>query len=63
VERAIIDQLCGSILHDMAQIHHSQRMTDVLNDVEIVRNEKVAESQSILKIIQEIDDLGLDRDI
>jgi hypothetical protein len=35
----------------------------VLDDAKTMRDEKIGESEPLLQILQQIDDLGLDRDV
>src|SRR3954463_10001294 len=50
-------------LDDAPQIHHSDAVTDMGNDGEIVRDEQIGEAVLALQVDQQIDYLGLDRDI
>ena len=50
-------------LDDLAQIHHGDAVTDVLDDREIMRHEEIGETKFFLQILEQIDDLRLDRDI
>jgi hypothetical protein len=63
MQRMIVYLLGRPILHDMAKIHDGQRIADVFHHVEVMGDEKVTESQFVLKIFEEIDDLGLDGNI
>ena len=47
----------------MSQVHNGQCVANVLDHIEIVGDEKVAQSEFLLEGIQEVDDLGLDGDI
>src|SRR4030088_1524596 len=51
----------GRGLDDAAEIHHGNAPADVLDDREIMGNEEIGEPELLLQILQEIDDLGLDR--
>ena len=55
------DAIC--LLNDFAQIHDGDIIANVLNDTEIVGNEKVGQTQFLLQLAKEIEDLGLDRDV
>src|SRR5215475_1510834 len=50
-------------LHDLAKIHHGNPMGDVLNDREIVADEQQSQTQISLQLLQQVDNLRLDRDI
>src|SRR5215470_3743561 len=50
-------------LDDLAQVHHGHARADVLDDGEIVRDEDVREAELGLEILEQVDDLRLDRDV
>ena len=50
-------------LDDAAKIHHRDAMADVLDHGEVVGDEKVGELELLLQVDQQVDDLGLDRDV
>lgn len=52
-----------SRLHDATQVHDQDAMADVLDDGEVVGDEKIGEMMFQLEVLKKIDDLGLDRDI
>jgi hypothetical protein len=55
--------LSQSHFHNLSHIHHSNSITDVFDDSEIMGDEEIGKTQLISKIHQEIQDLGLDRNI
>jgi hypothetical protein len=63
MERRREEGLAIGQLDDLAQIHHGDAVTDVLDDREIMRDEEIGETKFFLQILEQIDDLRLDRDI
>ena len=54
----VVDVGC---LDDNAQIHHRDSVADVADDVEIVGDEDIGQPQLLLKILQQVDHLSLNR--
>src|SRR3954447_25773982 len=50
-------------LDDLAEIHHGNAVRHVLDDREIVADEEQRETELALQILQQVDDLRLDRDV
>src|SRR3954468_8674220 len=50
-------------LHNPAEVHDKDSLADVLDDGEIVRNEKIREAEPRLQVLQEINDLRLDGNV
>jgi hypothetical protein len=50
-------------LHDFPKVHHGYPIGDVLHHGKIVGHEKVSEAELVLKILEEVEDLGLDGDV
>src|SRR5918995_1459321 len=59
---AIERRLVGD-LHDLAQIHHGHPVRDVLDHGEVVGYEDVGQVEFPLEVLQQVDDLRLDRDV
>ena len=51
------------LLDDSAEIHHRDLIGKMLDDREIVRDEQVGDFALDLEILQQIEDLRLDRDV
>ena len=51
------------VLHDPAEIHDDDAVGDVFDDGEVMRNEQIRETVIALQVDQQVDHLGLDRDI
>ena len=49
--------------HDTADVHHRHAIADVSHDTEVVRDEEIRQPKVSLQVEQEIQDLGLHRDI
>ena len=62
---ALASELLGRVgdLGDLTEIHHRDPVGDVLDHLEVVRDEKVGQTQLLLEVLHEVDDLGLDRDV
>ena len=52
------DLLCLSILHQIAQIHNTHRIGDVLHNRQVMGNEQVGQISLFLQYFQQINDLG-----
>src|SRR6202166_329145 len=50
---------CG--LDDAAEIHHRDAPADMLDDRQVMGDEEISEPDLLLQVLQQIDDLGLDR--
>src|ERR1700730_5836028 len=50
-------------LDDATEIHHGNAPADMLDDRQIVGNKEISETEFLLQVLQQIDDLGLDRHI
>jgi len=46
-------------LHDVAQVHHADTVADVTDYGQVVGDEEVGKVELILKVFQEVNDLGL----
>ena len=49
--------------NDFADIHDGDAVGDVLNDAEVVRDEEISQFQLFLQVLQQVENLRLDRDI
>src|SRR5579884_1161654 len=50
-------------LDHTAEVHHGHSVTDVAHDAQVVGDEQVRQLQLVLELFQQVDDLGLDRDV
>ena len=49
--------------HNFAQIHHRHFLAEVANHTQIVGNEQISQVEFFPQVFQQVDDLGLDRNI
>ena len=62
--RRFVEQLLGPAeFHDVAEVHHGHAIADVANDREIVGDEQITQAELLLKVLQEIQNLRLHRDV
>ena len=59
----VVEDLFGGQFDDLAQIHNRDPVGDMAHDAEVVGDEHIRKPHLRLDILQEIDDLGLDRDV
>lgn len=50
-------------LHGMAQVHDHYAIRDVLNDRKVVADKNVSQSELLLQVLEQVDDLGLHRHV
>ena len=63
VPGAGVEALLVGDLDDLAEVHHRDPVGDVLHDAEVVRDEQVGQAELGLQVLQQVDDLRLDRDV
>src|SRR5215203_2295706 len=63
VARLAVERRPVGDLHDLAEIHHGHPVRDVLDHGEVVGYEDVGEVERLLEVLQQVDDLRLDRDV
>src|SRR6516225_1832858 len=61
--RIRIDLIATRQLDDFAKIHNRHALADVFDHSQVVRDEKIGKPQLFLQVLQQIDDLGLDRHV
>ena len=59
----VIELINLSILHKISEVHHADFRRDVTNHREIVGDEEIGEMKFFLKLLENVDDLCLNRDI
>ena len=58
--QSVLEQLVvGGDLHDLSQIHDSDAIRDVANHRQVVGDEQVGQIELRLKVLEQVDDLGL----
>ena len=63
MDRVRVDLLGGPDLDDLAEVHDRDPVGDVADDAEVVGDEDVGEPELVLKVVEQVDDLRLDRDV
>src|SRR5262245_5697323 len=58
-----IEALPVSQLNELAKIHHRHPVREVPDDREVVCDQEVGETVAFLQVIQQVDDLSLNRDV
>src|SRR5690554_6878258 len=53
----------GPLFDNFAMLHHHDAMAEGTNNFEVVANEEIAQALFVLQLAQQIDDLGLDREV
>ncbi len=51
---------CRTNFNNLSEIHHSHSVRDILNDADVMADEKVGQVQLLLEVEKQVDDLGLD---
>ena len=63
VQRLLVEGVAVGELHDVTEIHHGDAVGDVAYYGEVVRDEDVGDSELVLDVLEQVDDLSLDRDV
>src|SRR3954447_3783106 len=63
VARVRVQVLALRKLDDLAQVHHGHAVAHVPDDGQVVRDEDDREAELALEVAEEVEDLGLDRDV
>jgi hypothetical protein len=63
MQRSGVDGLFVGDLDQLTELHHRHAVADVLYDGKIMGNEQIGESEALLQILQQVDDLRLDRHV
>ena len=58
-----VERVALGHLDDLAQVHHGDPVGHVLHDRQVVRDEQVRELELLLQVVEEVQDLRLDRDV
>src|SRR5680860_422823 len=59
---ALVDVGDGSDLDQPAVTHHGHAVGDLAHDAEVVRDEQIRQAELALQLVEQIDDLSLNRD-
>ena len=57
--RAGIEGALGGDFDELAEIHHSDAVADMLHDREVVGDEQIGEPETALQVLQQVDNLRL----
>ena len=63
VDRPLVELLRRRELDDLAEVHHRDAVGDVADDAEVVGDEDVGQRELVLEVVEQVDDLGLDRHV
>src|SRR5688572_15117185 len=63
VARTIEQRIAVGDLDDAAEIHHRYPLADVPDDAEVVPDEEIGEAELVAQLLEQPDDLRLDRDV
>ena len=63
MQRVVVELLGGGDLHDPAEVHHGDPVRDVPYDGEVVRDEEIRQVELVLQLLEQVDDLRLNRDV
>ena len=59
----LVERVAVGELDDLADVHHGDAGRDVPHDREVVRDEEIGQSELLLQILEQVDDLRLNRDV
>lgn len=60
VRRAVVDVLRVADLHDIPAVEHRDAVTEIVDDIEVVRNEEHREILLAVDLLEKIENLGAD---
>ena len=61
--RVIVELVLGGQFDDFAEIHNGDAVADIFHHAQVMRNEQVRKPKFFLELLQEVDGLGLDRNV
>ena len=61
--RLAVESVSVGDLYDLAEVHHGDPVRDVFDHGEVVGYEDVGEVELLLQVLEQVDDLRLDRDV
>src|SRR5439155_6002992 len=61
--RLAVELLASRLLDDVAEIHDEDPVRDVADHVQVVRDEDVCESELLLEVLEQVEDLRLHGDV
>src|SRR6266496_1268350 len=63
VLRVLVERLPVGQLDDLAEVHHGHLVRDVANRREVVGHEQIRQAEAGLELLEQVDDLRLNRDV
>ena len=63
MERIRVELVGGRRLDELTEVHHADPRAHVLHDRQVVGNEEIADTQTVLDLSQEVHHLGADRHV
>ncbi|MNL86121.1 hypothetical protein D3C87_2146960 [compost metagenome] len=63
MKRILVYVVLGAHLDEVAQIHHTQPVTDKFNHAQIMGNKNIGQIQLLLQLVHQIQHLGLNRNV
>src|SRR3989442_10699555 len=61
--RIRVDLFSGSLLDDLPAVHHGDAIAHRPDHGQVVRDEEIGEAEFALKVLEQVEDLGLNRDV
>ena len=61
--RLAVKPFGAGLLNNFAQVHDRDPVRHVANDAEVVCNEQIRQTELVLKVLEQVDDLRLHRHI
>src|SRR3954471_2454921 len=61
--RMLVDRVRVALLDDLPEVHHRDPVAHPPDDSEIVGDEEVREPELLLQVLEQVEDLRLDRDV
>ena len=63
MQRVLVQVVGRRDLDDLAEVHDDDPRRDVTDDGEVVRDEEIRQVEVALQVLEQVDDLRLDRDV
>jgi hypothetical protein len=61
--RAVEQSSPGGGLHDLSEVHDCHPVAHVLDHAQVMSDEEIREPATLLQVLKQVDDLGLDRNV
>ena len=63
VKRVLVEGVDIGLLHNLAEVHDRHPVADVAHHAQVVGDEQVGETELVLQLLEQVDDLRLDGDV